>query len=250
MNASNLIEVRDVSMMFKVAKSRSKSLRESLFRTITRREEVVEVWALRNVSFHVGRGESLGLIGDNGAGKSTLCLLLSQIMEPTSGSVQVEGKVSAMLALGVGFQWDLTGRDNIFLNGAFLGYRRGEIMRKYEEIVEYSELGEFIDMPVRTYSSGMKARLAFSIAATVRPEILIIDELMGVGDIRFQDKSTTRMKELVANSQGLVVVSHSMATIRDLCTRVVWLHQGRIVAEGPMEEIVSRYERERGVKQG
>ncbi len=248
MNASNLIEVRDVSMMFRVAKSRSKSLRESLFRTITRREEVVEVWALQGVSFHVGRGESLGLIGDNGAGKSTLCLLLSQIMEPTQGSVQVAGKVSAMLALGVGFQWDLSGRDNIFLNGAFLGYRRDEIMSKYEEIVAYSELGDFIDMPVRTYSSGMKARLAFSIAATVRPEILIIDELMGVGDLRFQEKSTARMKELVANSQGLVVVSHSMATIRQLCTRVVWLHQGRIVAEGPMEEIVSRYERESGKK--
>jgi len=242
MSRENFIEVRDVSMRYRVPKSRRKSLRESVFRKLLRRDEIVDVWALKDISFDVGPGESLGVIGDNGAGKSTLCLLLSRIMAPTSGTVEVAGKVSALLTLGAGFQWDLTGRDNVFLAGIYLGFKMEEIREKFDEILEFSELGEFIDMPVRAYSAGMRARLAFSIAASIRPEILIIDELMGVGDIRFQEKSTARMKELIAESQVLVVVSHNMATIRSLCSRVIWLDQGRIVALGPAEEVVSKYE--------
>lgn len=242
MSRENFIEVRDVSMRYRVPKSRRKSLRESVFRKLLRRDEIVDVWALKDISFDVGPGESLGVIGDNGAGKSTLCLLLSKIMAPTSGTVEVAGKVSALLTLGAGFQWDLTGRDNVFLAGIYLGFKMEEIREKFDEILEFSELGEFIDMPVRAYSAGMRARLAFSIAASIRPEILIIDELMGVGDIKFQEKSTTRMKELIAESQVLVVVSHNMATIRSLCSRVIWLDQGRIVALGPAEEVVSKYE--------
>ena len=242
MSRDKLIEVRDVSLRYRVPKSRRRSLRESVFRKLLRRDKLVDIWALKDVSFDIERGESLGMIGDNGAGKSTLCLLLSKIMEPTTGTVKVAGKVSALLTLAAGFQWDLTGRDNVFLNGIYLGFKAEEIREKYDEILEFSELGEFIDMPVRTYSSGMKARLAFSIAAFIRPEILVIDELMGVGDRSFREKSTARMKELIAESQVLVVVSHNMNTIRSLCSRVIWLDRGRVAALGPVEEVVSKYE--------
>jgi ABC-type polysaccharide/polyol phosphate transport system ATPase subunit len=242
MKPENLIEVHDVSMRYRVAKSRRRSFREAVFRTLLGRDEIVDIWALKDVDFILERGGSLGLIGDNGAGKSTLCLLLSQIMAPTSGKVEVAGKVSALLTLGAGFQPDLTGRDNVFLNGIYLGYTRDEIEAKFDEVVAFSELGEFIDLPVRTYSGGMRARLAFSIAASIQPQILIIDELMGVGDRNFQKKSKTRMKELISESQALVVVSHQMDTIRDLCSRTIWLDKGRIVAQGPTEEVVKQYE--------
>jgi ABC-type polysaccharide/polyol phosphate transport system ATPase subunit len=242
MNAGNVIEVRDASMRYRVHKSRRRSLREAVFRSLLRRDEVIDIWALKEVSFDLERGGSLGIIGDNGAGKSTLCLLLSQIMAPTSGSVEVSGRVSALLTLGAGFQPDLTGLDNIFLNGIYLGFSKDEIQEKFDEIVGFSELGEFIDLPVRTYSSGMRARLAFSIAASIKPEILIIDELMGVGDRQFQQKSTARMKELIGESKALVVVSHAMGTVRELCSQTIWLDKGQIVASGPTEEVVSQYE--------
>lgn len=242
MNSGNVIEVHNASMRYRVYKSRRRSLREAFFRTMLRRDELIDVWALRDITFNLERGGALGVIGDNGAGKTTLCLLISQIMAPTSGKVDVAGKVSALLALGVGFQVDLTGRDNVFLNGIYLGYTNGEIKDKFDEIVEFSELEESIDLPVRTYSSGMRARLAFSIAASIRPEILIVDELMGVGDIKFKRKSTARMKELISECEALVVVSHQMDTIRALCSRVIWLDKGRLVAEGSAEEVVSQYE--------
>jgi ABC-2 type transport system ATP-binding protein/lipopolysaccharide transport system ATP-binding protein len=242
MNTRNVIEVTNASMRYRVTRSRRRSFREAVFRTLLRKDEVIDIWALRDVSFELERGGSLGVIGDNGAGKTTLCLLLSQIMAPTSGKVQVGGRVSALLTLGVGFQPDLTGRDNIFLNGIYLGYNRKQIEEKYDEIVAFSELGEFIDLPVRTYSSGMRARLAFSIAGSITPEILLIDELMGVGDIKFRQKSTARMKQLIHECQALVVVSHQMSTIRDLCSQTLWLDKGRILAQGPTEEVVSKYE--------
>ena len=242
MNANNVIEVRNVGMRYRVHKSRRRSLREALFRSMLRRDEIIDVWALKDVSFEVARGESLGLIGDNGAGKSTLCLLLGQIMTPTEGKVKVDGQVSALLALGVGFQADLTGRDNVFLSGIYLGYSMGQIRALFPEIVAFSELEDSIDLPVRTYSSGMRARLAFSIAASIQPEILIIDELMGVGDRGFQAKSQARMKELIAESRALVVVSHSMNTIRDLCSRAVWLDKGQVMAQGPTAEVIKAYE--------
>jgi ABC-2 type transport system ATP-binding protein/lipopolysaccharide transport system ATP-binding protein len=241
MNPENIIEFRDVSMRYRVYKSRRKTLRESIFRTILKRDEAVDVWALKDVSFSVKRGDSLGVIGNNGAGKSTLCLLLSQIMAPTGGVAEIAGKVSALLSIGAGFQTDLSGRDNVMLNGIFMGHKRDEIQEKFKEIVDFAELWDFIDMPVRTYSSGMRARLAFSIATSVLPEILIIDELMGVGDRNFQEKSAARMRELVEHSQALVVVSHSMLTIKSLCSRAVWLEKGKLMANGPVEEVVESY---------
>ena len=242
MSATPVIRVRSASVRYRVYKSRRRSLREAIFRSVLRRDELIDIWALRDVTFELAQGESLGVVGANGAGKSTLCLLLSPIMAPPGGEVIVVGKVSALLALGAVFQADLTGRDNIFLNGIYLGYTMAQIRGKYREILEFSELEEFIDLPVRTYSSGMRARLAFSIAASIRPEIMIIDELMGVGDIKFRQKSTAKMKELMSESKAMVVVSHSMSTIRSLCSRAVWLDKGKMVAEGPTDEVVSRYE--------
>jgi len=241
-NGGSIIQVCSASVRYRTYKSRRRSLREAVFRSVMRRDERVDVWALKDVSFQLPRGESLGVIGANGAGKSTLCLLLSQIMAPTEGEVFVDGRVSALLTLGAGFQGDLTGRDNVFLNGIYLGHSMDQMREKFREILAFSELEDVIDQPVRTYSSGMRARLAFSIAASVQPEILIIDELMGVGDRKFQAKSTARMKEMVASSKALVVVSHSMGTIRDLCTRAIWLDRGRLMAEGPTEEVIAAYE--------
>ncbi len=241
MKNDSIIELRGISMRYRAYKSRRRSLRESVFRTLLRRDSRVDVWALRDVDLAVRRGDSLGVIGKNGAGKSTLCLLLAGIMEPTSGTLEVRGRISALLTLGAGFQNDLTGRDNILLNGVLLGHRYDEIQAKLEDIVDFAELQEHIDFPVRTYSTGMRARLAFSIAASIRPEILILDELLGVGDHAFKQKSTSRMRELVEQSQALIVVSHSLSTIRDLCERTLWLHKGRVVAVGPTEEVLEGY---------
>jgi ABC-type polysaccharide/polyol phosphate transport system ATPase subunit len=207
-----------------------------------KRDEVKKIWALRDVSFVLRKGESLGIIGNNGAGKSTLCLLLSQIMVPTSGSIHVSGHVSALLSLGAGFQGDLTGRDNIFIYGIYLGFTREEMRSRFREIYEFSELGEAIDYPVRTYSTGMRAKLAFSIASSVKPEILMLDEILGVGDISFQKKSAAKMKSLISESNALIVVSHSMSTIRKLCSKVIWLEKGRLVEAGPTEDVVTEYE--------
>jgi ABC-2 type transport system ATP-binding protein/lipopolysaccharide transport system ATP-binding protein len=244
MKPGNVIEVQGLSMCYRTHKSKRRTLRESAFRTLLRRDELVEVWGLRDVSFELARGEALGLIGSNGAGKSTMCLILSKIMTPTAGTVEVSGKVSALLALGAGFDTDLTGLDNITLNAVYMGYRLDEVRELYNDIVEFSGLGDAVRMPVRTYSAGMRARLAFSIAQSVRPEILIIDELMGVGDRKFMDKSTARMHEMVNQCEALVVVSHNMETIRSLCSRVVWLEQGQLVAAGPTDEVIAQYEAE------
>ncbi len=243
MNPQNLIEVENAGVRYRLFRSRRRTLREAIFRTIARDDERIELWALRDVSFEVGRGESLGVIGANGAGKTTLCLLLSKIMKPTTGRVEVAGRVSALLALGTGFQGDLSGRDNIFINGTYLGHTTEQVRELMPQIIEFSELGDFIDQPVRTYSSGMRARLAFSIAQAIKPEILILDELMGVGDIAFQKKSSARMKQLIEESAALVVVSHSMQTIRELCTRCIWLDKGRLMASGPTEDVVGEYEK-------
>ncbi len=243
MNPDHVIEVERAGLRYRVFRSRRRTMREAFFRSLLKRDERVDIWALRDVSFQVKRGEALGVIGSNGAGKSTLCLLLSRIMAPTEGVVRVDGRVSALLALGVGFQGDLTGRDNIYLNGVYLGLSPEEIRAKEEDIIAFAEIEEAIDFPVRTYSSGMRARLAFAIAQAVKPDILILDELMAVGDLNFQQKSSQRMRELISESRAMVVVSHSMKTIRELCHRVVWLENGRLVAEGAVEEVVGQYER-------
>jgi len=243
MKSGNVIEVEKASLVYRVWRSRRRTFREAFFRSFLGRDELVEIQALKEVSFEVREAEALGIIGPNGAGKSTLCLLLSKIMEPSGGRVEVAGQVSALLALGVGFQGDLTGRDNIYLNGVYLGQTLDQMRQREQQIIDFSELADAIDLPVRTYSSGMRARLAFAIAQAIEPEILILDELMGVGDLHFQQKSTARMKELIKKARALVVVSHSMQTVRDLCQRVIWLEEGRLVADGPTDEVIPLYEK-------
>jgi len=193
------------------------------------------------VSFDVKQGETLGLIGRNGAGKSTMLKIISGILKPTEGTVRVNGNVVPMLELGSGFDFDLTGRENIFLNGAILGYSEEYLKSKYQEILEFSELGVFIDSPIRNYSSGMLARLAFSVASMVEPEILIVDEILSVGDASFQEKSKARMLKLMSGGTTVLFVSHSIEQIRELCDRAIWLDQGKVRAVGSVQDVCQQY---------
>ena len=197
--------------------------------------------ALERVSFTVKEGETLGLIGRNGAGKSTLLKVISGILKPTEGSVTCHGNIVPMLELGSGFDMDLTGRENIFLNGAILGYSEAFLKSKYQEIVDFSELGQFIEVPIRNYSSGMLARLAFSVASVVNPEILIVDEILAVGDASFQEKSRKRMLELMGGGTTVLFVSHSLNQIREMCSRVIWLEQGNVRKIGKTAEVCNLY---------
>lgn len=223
-----MIEVSDVSMRFRMANDRINSIKEYVVQRLKGKLHYSEFEALRHVSFDVARGEVVGLIGHNGAGKSTMLKVISGILRPTEGRACVHGNIAPMLELGSGFDFDMTGRENIFLNGAILGYSEEFLRRKYEEIVAFSEIGQFIDMPLRNYSSGMIARLAFSVATVVEPEILIVDEVLAVGDADFQEKSRRRMMELMGGGTTVLFVSHSLAQIREMCNRVVWLEKGQV----------------------
>jgi len=236
-----MIQVDNVSMRFKLAHDRISSLKEYMTKLIKRELRYEEFWALKNVSFNVSKGEVVGIIGKNGAGKSTLLKIISGILKPTKGSVTCSGSIVPMLELGSGFDHDLTGRENIFLNGAILGYSKEFLESKYEEILEFSELGKFIDVPIRNYSSGMLMRLAFSIATVVNPEILIVDEILAVGDADFQEKSKARMMELMGGGTTVLFVSHTIEQIMELCSRVIWLEQGNIVIDGKPDDVCSAY---------
>jgi lipopolysaccharide transport system ATP-binding protein len=208
----------------------------------TRRRHAPEtIWALQDVSFQVREGEVLGIIGRNGAGKTTLLRLLSRITEPTRGYADVTGRVASLLEVGTGFHAELTGRENIFLNGAILGMRRSEIVRKFDEIVDFSGIEQFIDTPVKRYSSGMFVRLAFSVAAHLEPEILIVDEVLAVGDADFQKRCLGKMESYGQSGRTVLFVSHSMPTIARLCPRLLLLDRGRIVAEGETEQVIGQY---------
>ena len=199
-------------------------------------------WALKDVSFDVRKGEVLGIIGHNGAGKSTLLKVISGILKPTEGTLQVNGTIVPMLELGSGFDFELSGRENIFLNGAILGYSEKFLQDKYDEIVAFSELGEFIEAPLRSYSSGMVMRLAFSIATVVNPDILIVDEILAVGDAAFQEKSKKRMLELMGGGTTVLFVSHSLEQIREMCDRVLWLDHGRMRLCGDAQSVCDAYQ--------
>ncbi|WNX84097.1 ABC transporter ATP-binding protein [Agathobaculum sp. NTUH-O15-33] len=237
-----IIEVKDVSICFRMQHDRVSSLKEYLVQSLRGKLSYEEFWALKNISFSVKRGEVVGIIGHNGAGKSTLLKIISGILRPASGSVTCLGNIVPMLELGSGFDQDLTGHENIFLNGAILGYSEAFLKSKYEEILEFSELGKFIEQPIRNYSSGMLMRLAFSIAAVVDPEILIVDEILAVGDADFQKKSKERMLEMMKGGTTVLFVSHTLSQIREMCNRVVWIEHGELVDLGPIREICNRYE--------
>lgn len=237
-----MIQAENISICYKISYDRIKSIKEYVVQLIRGKIRYEEFWALRNVSFRVEKGSVLGIIGHNGAGKSTLLKIISGILKPTTGTVQVRGTVVPMLELGSGFDYDLTGRENIFLNGAILGYSESFLKEKYREIVDFSELGRFIEVPLRNYSSGMVMRLAFSIAAVVDPDVLIVDEILAVGDAEFQAKSRRRMMELMGGGTTVLFVSHSLDQIREMCDQVLWLDHGEIRMLGDPQTVCDAYQ--------
>lgn len=239
--SKTMIEVSDVSMRFRMNSDRIMSLKEFVTTALRGKLRYQEFTALDHVSFTVKKGETLGLVGHNGAGESTMLKVISGILKPTEGSVTCYGNVVPMLELGSGFDMDLTGRENIFLNGAILGYSEAFLNGKYNEIVEFSELGRFIEVPIRNYSSGMLARLAFSVASVVEPEILIVDEILSVGDAQFQEKSKKRMLELMGGGTTVLFVSHSIEQVKEMCSRVVWLEYGQVKEIGLAKAVCDVY---------
>jgi lipopolysaccharide transport system ATP-binding protein len=238
--AEPAIVVDSVSKRFRMFRDRPTNLKEKLTHP-SRANRSEDFWALRDVSLEIPRGSTYGLIGHNGSGKSTLLKLIAGIHRPTSGTITANGRVSAMLELGAGFHPELSGRDNVFLNGSILGLTRKQIAAAMDDIVEFSGIGDFIDVPVKVYSSGMYVRLGFSIAANLDPELLIIDEIIAVGDEEFQRRCFDRLYELRRRGTTIVFVSHSLALIQTLCDRVAWLEHGRLRAEGPAFEVVDQY---------
>lgn len=237
-----MIKAEHVSVKYLMTYDRIKSMKEYLVQLVKGKIQYEEFWALKDVSFEVKKGEVLGIIGHNGAGKSTLLKVISGILKPTEGSVQINGTIVPMLELGSGFDFDLTGRENVFLNGAILGYSEQFLKEKYEEIVAFSELGQFIDVPLRNYSSGMVMRLAFSIATVVNPDVLIVDEILAVGDADFQEKSKKRMLELMGGGTTVLFVSHSLPQIREMCNKAIWLEHGQMKLCGDVQKVCDAYE--------
>lgn len=236
-----VIDVRDVRMQFRMERERTDTLKEYFVKMAHRQLRYTLFEALKGVSFSVGRGESVALIGVNGSGKSTMLKIIAGVMEPTSGTAEVRGTIAPLIELGAGFDMDLTARENIFLNGALLGHNRDEMTENFDEIIAFSELGEFIDVPVRSYSSGMVARLGFSIATQVRADILVVDEILSVGDYSFQQKCHRRMDEMLAAGTTLLFVSHDADQVKRLCRRAIWLDHGNIMQDGPSETVCDAY---------
>jgi teichoic acid transport system ATP-binding protein len=235
------IRVEDVSLTYRTTLDRNPTLKTTMIK-LGRRERIVrEVEALKNVSFTVPHGQVLGVVGANGAGKSTLMRVMSGILPPSSGRVEVDGRVSTLLALGVGFNRKLTGRENVILGGLAAGLDRDELAAKYDEIVAFAELEDFMDMPMRTYSSGMYGRLGFSVAVNMDPDILIIDEALSVGDARFRKKSFQRMRDLCEQDRTVVLVSHALGTIEQLCDQAIWMDHGVLRMWDEPEAVVSAY---------
>jgi lipopolysaccharide transport system ATP-binding protein len=256
MNASMIqtaIAIENLGKRYSISHKNTKDngLRHALERAVRRpldwmksgwsRKKSEDFWALRDVSFEIQPGEVVGIIGRNGAGKSTLLKLLSRITVPTEGRIRINGRIASLLEVGTGFHQELTGRENIFLNGAILGMSRNEIIRKFDEIVAFSEVEEFLDTPVKRYSSGMYVRLAFAVAAHLEPEILIVDEVLAVGDAAFQKKCLGKMGSFAQSGRTVLFVSHNMEAVRSLCSRCVWMKNGRVHGDGSVEEIIESY---------
>lgn len=236
------IRLDQVSMKFNMSRERVDSIKEYIVKALKRQLFFDEFWALKDISFEVKKGEVFGLIGLNGAGKSTLLKLVAGVMKPTTGTVMVDGTIAPLIELGAGFDPDLTARENIYMNGAVLGYNKAYMEQRYQEIMDFSELWDFVDVPVKNFSSGMYARLGFAIATLVKPEILIVDEILGVGDFRFQEKCKGRIQELMSGGTTVLMVSHANDTIRSFCNRVAWLENGCVREIGPADEVCDHYE--------
>jgi ABC-type polysaccharide/polyol phosphate transport system ATPase subunit len=235
------IKVQDVHVTFRTSLQKNPTLKSAIVRLGRRERFVREVKALQGVSFDVPYGKVMGVIGSNGAGKSTLMRAVAGILAPSAGRIEVTGRVSTLLALGVGFNSALSGKENVTLGGLAAGLSRSQIKEKYDEITAFSELEDFMDMPMRTYSSGMYSRLAFAVAVHMDPDILIIDEALSAGDAHFKKKASDKMAELVAKARTMLVVSHALGTIKELCDETIWLHQGKLIDRGEPSEMISAY---------
>lgn len=237
----NAIELNDVTMKFNMSKERIDNLKEYLIKFLKKQLLFVEFTALEHISVEIKQGEVFGIVGLNGSGKSTLLKLVSGILKPTSGTVKTVGMISPLIELGAGFDMELTARENIFMNGSVLGYSRDFMKEKFDEIIEFAELQEFVEVPLKNFSSGMVARLGFSIATLVKPEILIVDEILAVGDFLFQQKCEQRIQEMMSGGTTVLIVSHSIEQIERLCHRVMWLEHGKVKMIGETEEVCGAY---------
>lgn len=238
-SSENAIEVKNLSKSFKLNSDKPRTLKEKLI--FSRKNKVDYVEVLKNISLDIKKGETVALIGTNGSGKSTLLKLMTKIIYPTKGNITTYGKLTSLLELGAGFHPDFTGRENIYFNASIFGLTKSEIDNRLNDIIEFSELGDFIDSPVRTYSSGMYMRLAFSVAINVDAEILLIDEILAVGDQHFQDKCFAKLEELKNSDKTIVIVTHSLGNIDKLCNRAIWLKDGHIEMDGNVKDVVKKY---------
>ncbi len=240
-NNDIIIDVSDVSMRFNLAKEITDSIKEYILKRLSRKLHFQEFYALKNISFQVKRGEAVALIGKNGSGKSTMLKILAGVMYPTSGHVSVRGVVAPLIELGAGFDMELTARENIYLNGAILGFDRKSMDQHMEEIIGFSDLENFIDVPLKNFSSGMVARLGFAIVTIIQADILIVDEVLAVGDFKFQEKCKAKIAELLAKGATLLFVSHSADQVKELCTKAIWLDHGEIMACGDCATVCDQY---------
>ena len=242
--SETVVSVQNVTMQFNMASEKLDSIKEYVMKLLKGKLHFEAFTALSDVSFDVKKGEIFGIVGLNGSGKSTMLKIISGIMKPTRGTAEVKGTLSPLIELGAGFDPDLTGRENIFLNGSILGYSKEFMESVFDEIVDFSELRDFIDSQTKNYSSGMQARLGFAIATVVKPQVLICDEVLAVGDYKFQEKCEKRIQELMSGDTTVILVSHSIEQIRKLCTRVLWLEKGHVKAIGPTQEVCDLYQAE------
>ena len=243
MDSETIITVDHVSMRFNLSSEKFDSFKEYVIKSIKRQVSYDEFWALKDVSFEVKKGDSVGLIGLNGSGKSTMLKTIAGVYKPTKGSVTVRGNIAPLIELGAGFDMDLTARENVFLNGALLGYSRKEMEKEYDEIVEFSELKDFMNVPVKNFSSGMISRLAFAIATVGIPDILIVDEVLSVGDFHFQEKCEKRIFNMMDKGTTILFVSHSIQQVKRICNKIVWLDHGNLKMLGSTQKVCDIYER-------
>ena len=238
----NTVEVKNVSVGFNMSNQKIDNIKDYFIQKVKHQLHTHKFWALKDVSFTLKKGEALGILGLNGSGKSTLLKTIAGVIDPAEGSVVTHGRIAPMIELGAGFDADLTARENIFLNGAVLGYTRKYMKTKVDDIIDFAELGDFVNVPVKNFSSGMTARLGFAIATMNQPDILILDEVLSVGDYKFQEKSMARTQEIVDNGATVLFVSHSPEQVARICNRAIWLEKGELVMEGSLEDVVRTYE--------
>lgn len=236
------VEVKNVSMRFNLASQKVDNLKEYFIKFVKRQLKYTEFWALRDVNLTIEKGDRLGILGLNGAGKSTLLKIIAGVLKPTEGSITIKGKIAPLLELGAGFEPEYTGAENIYLYGAVLGYPREFIAEKYDEIIEFSELGKFIDVPIKNYSSGMKSRLGFAIATIVEPDVLILDEVLAVGDAKFKRKCEAKIQSMFDKGVTVLFVSHSLAQVQKICNKAILLEKGEIIASGEIADVSRIYE--------